>query len=663
MKSFAAVVAGSALAAKVSPVQKVIELIDELKGKVQKDLANEAKQMDEYTSFCDDEQTQKGFAIKTAAREIAGFKAFIEESTGQIQNLGARIDEAGSSAAAKSDELRSATNVRNNENSDFKAAQKELVDAVDTLGRAVVIIKRELSFVQGGAKSNSEITKKLSALSGALGSIIEASWMDSSSRSKLKSFMSTDMDEELSLKQPQASVKAYESKSGGIVATLEDMKDKAEDALNNLRREETKARHAFELIKQSLADAVTNLNKEIDEATANKNAASEALGKAQGDLANTEAAKAADEQYVAKLKAECENKAAEWSERQKSAKAEMAALAKGHEILTAKFGFAQIAVSKVTVRSDDTRDQVLSLLKRLGRTYNSFGLMQIANSAAKDPFVKIRGLIENMIAKLLQQAQEEATQEAFCQEETAKNTKARDNKMAKADKYQARIDEAKAGIAELKNQVAQLQKEISDIDQSNATATKLRNEENAEYKTASTDFKESAEACNQALVVLKEFYRGGESFVQQPEFAGARGDAGHSIIEILEVASSDFTRLLSEAEASEAEASDAYKALTQDNKVAKSTKQASIKAKNSERKSVEVALTHHNEDLETVNKELDAVMDYLSKLKPQCESKAMSYEERKARRDAEIAGLKEALSILEGDDVGAFIQKQGFLHQ
>jgi len=56
-------------------------------------------------------------------------------------------------------------------------------------------------------------------------------------------------------------------------------------------------------------------------------------------------------------------------------------------------------------------------------------------------------------------------------------------------------------------------------------------------------------------------------------------------------------------------------------------------------------------------------MDYLAKLKPQCESKAMSYEERKARREAEIAGLKEALSILSGDDVEAFIQKQGFLHK
>jgi DNA repair exonuclease SbcCD ATPase subunit len=193
----------------------------------------------------------------------------------------------------------------------------------------------------------------------------------------------------------------------------------------------------------------------------------------------------------------------------------------------------------------------------------------------------------------------------------------------------------------------------------------MRTQEHTDFLAASKDFKEAAEAVTQASVVLKDFYKGeGAAFVQQgPDFAGARSDASHMIIEILEVAQSDFSRLLAEAETSEAEASEAYKTLTQDNKVSKSKKESSIKAKNSELKSLEVALTHHNQDYETTSAELSAVLDYIEKLKPQCESKAMTYEERKARRDAEIAGLQEALTILEGDDVAAFIQKKGFMHK
>jgi chromosome segregation ATPase len=264
-----------------------------------------------------------------------------------------------------------------------------------------------------------------------------------------------------------------------------------------------------------------------------------------------------------------------------------------------------------------------------------------------------------MIAKLETQAQEEATHDAFCKEETAKSAKAKEAKQAGVEKLQARIDEANAAVAELKNEVSTLTSEIAEINSSMKKATEMRNTEHADFLVASKDFKESAEAITQALVVLKDFYKGGDaSFIQQaPEFGSSKSDGAHMILEILEVAQEDFTKLLAEAETSEAESVEAFKALTQDNDVSKAKKETSVTSKTSEIKSVEVALTHHSEDYETVSAELDAVMDYISKLTPQCESKAMSYEERKARRDAEIAGLQEALTILSGDDVAAFIQK------
>ena len=68
-----------------------------------------------------------------------------------------------------------------------------------------------------------------------------------------------------------------------------------------------------------------------------------------------------------------------------------------------------------------------------------------------------------------------------------------------------------------------------------------------------------------------------------------------------------------------------------------------MKGKTSEAKSIELNIVNHKEDLQTASKELDAVMEYIEKLKPQCENKAMTYAERKERREAEIAGLKEAL--------------------
>jgi chromosome segregation ATPase len=617
-----------------SPVTKVIQLLDELKAKVQADLTVESKAMEEYVQFCDDEQSAKAYAIKTAGRQIDNFKAVIEDSTGQIQEHESTIEDLGGELAAKSKEADAAKNVRDNEHADFTVAQKELVDSVDTLGRAIVIIKREMSFVQtsgkGASQKNGDFAKQLASISAALSHVIDAAWLDSGSRRALQAFVesSESADDELRLRQPQAIVKSYENHSKGIVETLEEMKDKAESALNKLRREEMNAKHAFQLLHQSLTDGMAVLNEDLTESQNRKATAQEVLGKAQGDLSSTEATKAADEAYLKNLKVECSSKATEWEERQKSAAAELEALNKAHEILSGKFAsLAQMsASSKAAFASDnyEKRDRVVEVVKKLAREYHSFALMQLANAAQEDPFVKVRGLIESMIANLLEQAQEEADHNSFCKEELAKSAKARDQKSSYVDKYSARVDAAKAGIQELKNEIAQLTAEISDIDKSNAEATKLRSTEKADFEKASTDYKESADAIVQAVQVLKEFYKtDGEALVQteQPTFAGAKSDGTHGIIEILETAESDFTRLLAEAEATESEAKAAYKKLMQDNKVSKAAKKQAIIGKTSEEKSLEVALMHHQDDLTTVSKELDAVMEYLAKLKPQCENK------------------------------------------
>ena len=61
-------------------------------------------------------------------------------------------------------------------------------------------------------------------------------------------------------------------------------------------------------------------------------------------------------------------------------------------------------------------------------------------------------------------------------------------------------------------------------------------------------------------------------------------------------------------------------------------------------------------DRDTANTEAAAVLEYDTQLKGRCIAKPETYESRKQRREAELAGLKEALSILE--DEGSFLQKR-----
>merc|ERR1719247_802822 len=151
------------------------------------------------------------------------------------------------------------------------------------------------------------------------------------------------------------------------------------------------------------------------------------------------------------------------------------------------------------------------------------------------------------------------------------------------------------------------------------------------------------------------------AFMQQPapptKHKKASG-AGGGIIDMLEVAESDFAKSLAEEEEEEAAAQTAYDKLTQENKVTKTVKEQDVKYKTQEFTSLDKEVAELSSDRDGANTELDAVLEYYEKIKDQCIAKPEPYEERKRRREAEIAGLKDALSILEGQ---AFIQKHSSL--
>merc|ERR1719160_113902 len=136
------------LAEHVSPVQKVIELLDECKAKVESDLAAEATAMEEYATFCDDELKAKGYAIQTADREIADLSATIEDSKATIVEKEDEVSTLGTEIAGKEKELYEATEARKAKNADFVAAEKELVKSVDECSRAVAALAKGMSFAQ-----------------------------------------------------------------------------------------------------------------------------------------------------------------------------------------------------------------------------------------------------------------------------------------------------------------------------------------------------------------------------------------------------------------------------------------------------------------------------------------------------------------------------------
>merc|ERR1719484_353575 len=394
-------------ATKVSPVAKVIELLDELTGKVKGDLAAEETMMEEYSKWCDSESNEKEDAITSNKRTVGDLESEIADASARISELSTEVEELAGKISSAETELSDATKLREEEKATFEGSEKEMVETIDGLERAIVVLKRgQTSFLQARDKN------ELKDLTAVFSKMIEANWVNKQDKATVQSLLqstSTDGDEDLSL-QPQASTSAYEGHGGGILDTLSDMKEKAEATLSDARTAEMKAQHGYEMLKQSLDTEIATMKKRMSEATTEKSSLESAMASAEEELVATKKALADDEKYLEELKQSCSMKAEEWATRQKDAAGELAAIAKAKEVLESGVKVFLEVSSKTHSKNSDAsakRERVMSILSKLAD--HSYFFTQIkAEARAGGPFDKVKGLIESMITRLEQEAAEEA---------------------------------------------------------------------------------------------------------------------------------------------------------------------------------------------------------------------------------------------------------------
>merc|ERR1719329_764054 len=200
--------------------------------------------------------------------------------------------------------------------------------------------------------------------------------------------------------------------------------------------------------------------------------------------------------------------------------------------------------------------------------------------------------------------------------------------------------------------IATLSKEQAELATAMSEATAQRQAEKATNTQAMSDAAAGEEATKQALVVLKEFYASQASLLQgrqAPEMAAYKGmgSASGGVVGMLEVISSDFSRLFADTKAAEESAAREYNGFMSDAKSSKKSKH-DLEVKTSLKKDqTEFEKSQTNKDLGATQEELDKALAYQQHLKPVCLEVHVSFEERVARRKEEIEALKEAYGILD----------------
>merc|ERR1719230_1067758 len=536
----------------------------------------------------------------------------------------------------------------------FAAEEKDLMETIDTLQRAIGIIEKEMN---GGASMMQ--LQQASTFTQVLAVMVEAQSLSSADGKKLASLVQTQSDDE----DPGAPDPAvYENQSGGVLDTMNSVLEKAQQQLDSARAKETANIQAYQVLKLSLEDAIKFGNKEMDEAKQSKAASEEAKATAEGDLAVTSKDLAEDIKALADLHHNCMTKANDYEAETKSRGEELKALATAKKIIKETTGgaadqsYGLDQESFLQMPEGETR--AVRFIRQLAKNQKSPALAQLAsrmsstirfsNGNQADIFAKVKGLIRDMIEKLEAEAEADATKKAYCDKELAETNQKKSDKTAEIEKLGAKIDSSKAKSAKLKEEVATLQKELAALVKEQAEMDKIRAEEKEAFETNSAEMEKGLNGVKLALKVLNEYY------AKADKAHDAADGASTGIIGLLEVCESDFSKGLAEMKAAEESAIGAYEQETKENEIEKVTKEQDAKYKTKEAAGLDKSVSELSSDKEGVETELAAVMEYLKKIEEECIAKPETYEERKARREAEIAGLKEALTIL--NEETAFIQ-------
>jgi len=651
-----------------SPIGKVIELLSSLEAQIQKEGEESAKLNSEKEGWCKDTAVNLGFEIKTGSGKVEELKAAIGKEAATVSSLASRVEDLVATIAKDDKDLAAATKIRNAESSDFVAEEHELTDTISALQRAIDILQREMSKSGGAAFVQ---VKSAASVIQALQALVKASAFSAADANTLTSFVQSRQEAEDNDEEPGAPEAAtYKSKSGSIVDVLEDLLDKANEQLDAARKKETSARHNFEMLAQSLKDEIKFSTKDMDEAKKSSASSSEAKSEAEGALAATSKDLAGDKAALEELKKDCATHADDYAAEVKSRAEELKAVQDAKKVLSdttggaggVAYGLSQTAPSFLQLGrsgsallsgADLANFEAVRFVRELGRKFRSPALAQLAkrmssamrfsSASGEDPFAKVKSLIGDMIQKLEAESGADAKHKQYCDTEMSDTTAKQDEKTTLVEKLTTKINQMTARSAAVKDSVVTLQKELAELAASQAQMDKMRAAENELFLEQKKELTMGISGVQMAMKTLREYYDGGDK-----DHAAASG-AGASILGLLEVCLSDFTKSLAEATAAEDAAASEYSSTTMENKIEKTAKDQDVKYQGKEAADLDKAVVEATSDRASTQEELDAVLEYLSKLKDMCIAKPETYAERADRRTAEISGLKQALSILEGE--------------
>merc|ERR1719174_1913919 len=481
---------------------------------------------DQIACWCETNEKEKTKSIAEAKEKIEALTLKIEELTAASARLTTEIKNLENEVAKDQQGTDQAMAIRAKELAEFNQSEKDLLASIKALDSAIVVLsKHQASLLQ---VPNAHVLSVAAVLQHEMrkhGDLLEGV-LTHKQRRAVTAFVQqpTDyFDATPTFKQ------AYAPQSGEIFGILTQMKETFEKNLAELQKDEGGGQKEYEDVKAGkeaeLAAGADSIEKKTQELadTDQKNA------QAKEDLEDTEEALAADEKYLAMLKEHCQQTDQEWEERQKTRQLEMEAVSKAlavlssddaHDLFTKTFNPALVQMESSSQKS--LRSQAEQLLKTVAQKVNSPRLSAIAVRCRLDAFTRVKKAIDDMIAQLLKEKEDEIKHKDFCVNDFNTNQLETEKKDREKSDLEAKIEDLKMTIETLAKEIEELKAEIAEMQLQLKRAGEDREVENKEFQLTVADQRATQKLLQQALTVLKGFYEKGAAaaLIQKAEPAG-----------------------------------------------------------------------------------------------------------------------------------------------
>jgi len=677
----------------VSPVEKVITLLEDLVSECEDEGSAEAKTYDAFACFCKDNTDTKSTSILEGQDNIESLSATIQEKTALKEEKITEIQERRNRQEELAKTLEE-TKVRlAKERSEYEALTADLEKAISSLETAIAAMDESKPTAAASFLSFKQDLKHQLKESIALAEVMGLA--KSSKVKQVSALLQGKVDPDDA---------DYKFHSQGIVDVLNDL-------LTDFNKEKRDVDTEWVKTETSENDLISDTQAQMEE---NSNAMDtlkgdvETLGSeiasAREDLVDAESLLKDDQTYLKDLTDRCEQRAGAWDQRSAARSAEINALTQALTILTDKVqgkdeaanerafvqqskpkrqveqkfasflqsGSVRIQVKNLlerargqTLSQNDKKDKVLALLNKEGNRLGSAILASMAMKVASDPFVKVKELIQKLIERLVAEATSEATKKGFCDLELGKAEKNRNHRWQDVKRLSAELASLEAKQDDLEEELINLAAALKELNAALEEATKLRAEQKAENIQTLKDAKQGLSAVSEALLILKVFYKQSAknkvllqaSPIEEDDTGAESGsykgkqDSAKAVLGLLEVIVSDFQRTIKTTQAQEDQSSAEFIKFDRVSKADIGGKETKTELDEQDLATTKTTITEKMKNLESNMDLADKAIEELEELKPMCIDTGMSYEERVEKREEEIAALKGAVCILDQEGV------------